>query len=57
MNSIDVQRIADNAELIVRGYSFTRREDGFFSILNLNHPDCAMVIDHNGEMIDRLKTA
>ena len=44
--------IADNAELIVNGYAFTEREDGFISILNLDHPDCAMTVNKNGELIE-----
>ena len=37
-----LQEVADNAKMIVNGYAFTWREDGFVSILNLNHPDCAI---------------
>ena len=48
----EVRNIADNAKIIVCGYAFTAREDGFISILNLNHPDCAMVVDKNNQMIE-----
>ena len=48
----DIQTIADNARMIVNGYAFCDREDGFISILNLNHPDCAMVINRDGEIIE-----
>ncbi len=48
----DVERIAENAAFVVSGYAFTRREDGFVSILNLYHPDCAMVVNQKGEMMD-----
>ena len=34
------------------GYAFLQREDGFVSILNLNHPDCAMVINKNCDVIE-----
>ncbi len=44
--------IADKAKMIVSGYAFSLREDGFVSILNLNHPDCAMVINRNCEVIE-----
>jgi hypothetical protein len=47
-----IKEIADNAKLIVKGYAFTPREDGFIAILNLEHPECAMVINKNGEMIE-----
>ena len=37
----ELQKIADNANFIVSGYAFTKRDDGFVSILNLDHPECA----------------
>ena len=52
LNAVDVQRIAERAQIIVNGYSFTRREDGFISILNLDHPECAMVVSRDGEMTE-----
>ena len=48
----DVLRVAENAKFIVCGYAFTGREDELISILNLDHPDCAMVVKPNGEMIE-----
>ena len=47
-----LQEVADNAKMIVNGYAFTWREDGFMSILNLNHPNCAMVVNCDGEIIE-----
>ena len=52
MPEAELKKIADNAELIVNGYAFTRREDGFISILNLEHPDCAIVISDELEIIE-----
>ena len=52
MIEADVKEIADNAQMIVNGYSFILRNDGMISILNLNHPDCAMVINRDGEIIE-----
>lgn len=52
MREEDVAFIADNANIIVCGYAFTKRNDGFISILNLKHPDCAMVVNENGEIIE-----
>ena len=52
LNAAEVQRIADEADIIIKGYSFSKREDGFISILNLEHPDCAMVVNHDGEIIE-----
>ena len=48
----ELQRIADNAKFIVNGYAFTEREDGLVSILNLDHSECAMVVNKEGEIIE-----
>ena len=48
----ELQKIAENAKIIVNGYAFSKREDGFISILNLDHPDCAMVISKDLEIIE-----
>ena len=47
-----IREIADKAKLIVNGYAFSELEDGLISILNLNHPDCAMVVRRDGEIIE-----
>ncbi len=52
LNKNVVDSIADKAKLIVCGYAFLQREDGFVSILNLNHPDCAMVINWDCDVIE-----
>ena len=43
--------IADTADMIVKGYAFTRKGETI-SILNLNRPMCAMVIDPKGKMLE-----
>lgn len=48
----ELQKIAENAKIIVNGYAFSKRDDGFISILNLDHPDCAMVISKELEIIE-----
>ena len=48
---IDIRRIADAADMIVNGYSFTRDEKGF-RVLNLNNPQHAAVIAENGEILE-----
>lgn len=35
MSTEELDNIADNADIIVSGYAFTIRDDGFISILNL----------------------
>lgn len=52
MPESEVQKIADEADFIVNGYAFTSRSDGFVSILNLEHPDCAIVINKSLEIIE-----
>jgi len=48
----EIEAIAQNAKIIVSGYAFTERDDKYISILNLEHPDCAMVVNRSGELID-----
>lgn len=52
MHKLELKKITDNAKLIVSGYAFLPREDGFIGILNLEHPDCAIVINKNCEIIE-----
>ena len=52
MPETELKKIADSADLIVNGYAFTRREDGFISILNLEHSDCAIVVSDDLEIIE-----
>ena len=46
-----LQDVANQADMIVRGYAFTKKE-GFISILNLNRPDSAMCIAEDGTMLE-----
>ncbi len=48
----DLKIIADNADMIVAGYSFTRNEDGFIRILNLKNPEQACLLGKDGEMLE-----
>lgn len=52
MSEQELMAIADNAKIIVNGYAFSLDEDGFVRILNLEHPDSAMVVNLEGELID-----
>lgn len=52
MSEKEVQVVADKAKIIVSGYAFLNREDGFISILNLDHPSSAMVINRDAEIIE-----
>ena len=52
MSEKELEKIAEKAKIIVNGYAFSKREDGFISILNLEHPDCAIVINSDFEIIE-----
>lgn len=47
----DIKTIADNANIVVNGYAFTREEDGIH-VLNLNSPDKAVVLSEDGEVLE-----
>ena len=47
----DIKSIADGADIIVNGYSFTRKDD-CVHVLNLNSPDKAVVFSLDGEVLE-----
>ena len=47
----DIKSIADQADLIINGYAFTRKEDRIH-VLNLNNPDKAVVFSADGEVLE-----
>ena len=51
MLTLDIKKIADEAELIVNGYAFTKCDLGY-RILNLNYPEHAAVISTQGEILE-----
>ena len=48
---IDIIKVADEADLIVNGYAFTRCAEGF-RVLNLNRPDRAVVFSNDGKVLE-----
>ena len=46
-----LREIADNADLIVNGYSFTKNDERV-QVLNLNRPDKATVLSMDGEALE-----
>ena len=46
-----IKEIADQADMIVNGYAFTR-ENNQIRILNLNNLDKALVISEDGEVLE-----
>jgi hypothetical protein len=47
----ELKLIADGADMIVKGYAFTRK-DGNVAVLNLNRPDRAVLISYNGKILE-----
>ena len=46
-----VKEIADNADMVVGGYAFTKKA-GAISVLNINNPDYAMVLSLEGKLLE-----
>ena len=51
MSDAKIREIADKADMIIRGYAFTR-EDALIRILNLNDRESSMVITLDGTMVE-----
>lgn len=51
MSDAKIREIADKADMIIRGYAFTR-EDTLIRILNLNDRESSMVITSDGTMVE-----
>lgn len=47
----DIKTIAENADMIVDGYAFTKCEIGY-RVINLNAPDSAAVLSNEGEPLE-----
>lgn len=48
---LDLHKVADDADMIVNGYAFNRCSHGY-RILNLNHPQNAIVLSKSGEILE-----
>lgn len=48
---LNIREIANESDLIVNGYSFTRCEHGY-RVLNLNKPDRAVMLSSDGEVLE-----
>ena len=49
--SEELIRIADEADVIINGYAFTRNGDNI-SVLNLNRPDKAALMSYDGIVLE-----
>ena len=52
MNSMEINKIAENADMIVCGYAFSHTENGFVRAINLHVPHHALVMNRDGESIE-----
>lgn len=48
---LDIHKIANEADMIVNGYAFTRCKEGF-RVLNLDRMDKALVLSFDGEVLE-----
>lgn len=48
---VDVKQIADEAEVIIDGYAFSKYENGY-RVLNLNAPSKAAVFSGDGTVLE-----
>lgn len=48
---LDIQAVADKADIIINGYAFTREQDQIH-VLNLNSPDKAAVFSTDGQVLE-----
>ncbi len=48
---LDIIKIADEADLIVNGYAFSKCIEGY-RVLNLNRPERAIVLSMEGETLE-----
>ena len=51
MTEEELQKIADEATMIVDGYAFKECEDGFVHVLNLYHPEEICILDRDGNPV------
>lgn len=51
MSEKEIIKLADEANIIVNGYAFFKKEDGV-SVLNLNNPEHAAFFSINYELIE-----
>ena len=47
----DIMRVADNADMIINGYAFTKSGE-CIRVLNLNNPEKSTVIDGKGKVLE-----
>ena len=48
---IDIEKTADNADMIINGYAYIQNGDEI-QVLNLNNPNKAVVLNKTGEVME-----
>lgn len=48
---IDFMKVADQADMIINGYAFTK-ENELIRVLNLNNTDKSVVVDKTGKVLE-----
>lgn len=48
---MDVKKVADEADLIIAGYAFSKCDMGY-RVINLHHPEKAVVLSEAGEPLE-----
>ena len=51
MPESEIKKIADQSDMIIAGYSFTK-EDDFIRVLNLENTDEAALLQNDGTMLE-----
>lgn len=51
MSDEQIRKIADQADMIVNGYAFTKK-DGNICVVNINKPNNAMYMTSEGKMLE-----
>ena len=51
MSETKLKQIADKADMIIRGYAFTREGD-YVRVLDLSHGESSMVMSNDGTMLE-----
>lgn len=52
MSADEIRSICSNADMIVCGYAFTRKEDSNIMILQLQMPHHALVMSKDGDILE-----
>lgn len=47
-----LKKIADEADMIVAGYAFTKNAEGLIQVLNLSNPEETCVLQKDGTMVE-----